>query len=53
MWSLKGLVNVKFNDNPFIQLDEAGKWTLLGQSTAQHIHLQTRPEAATRRSASA
>ncbi len=29
MWSLKGLVNVKFNDNPFIQLDEAGKWTLL------------------------
>lgn len=29
MWSLKGLVNVKFNDNPFIQLNEAPKWTLL------------------------
>lgn len=29
MWSLKGLVNVKFNDNPFIQLNEANRWPLL------------------------
>ena len=29
MWSLKGLVNVKFNDNPFIQLNEANRWVIL------------------------
>lgn len=29
MWSLKKLVNVKFNDNPFIQLNDSKNWTLL------------------------
>lgn len=29
MWSLKGLVNVKFNDNPFFQLNEANRWVIL------------------------
>ncbi len=29
MWSLKALVNVKFNDNPFTQLDDSKNWILL------------------------
>lgn len=29
LWSLKTLEKVKFNDNPFTQLDESTNWTLL------------------------
>ncbi len=41
MWSLKGLVDVKFNDNPFTQLDEAHNWVLLENIDCSNTDITT------------
>ena len=41
LWSLKKLVNAKFNDNPFIQLNEANRWTQLEDIDVANTQIPT------------
>lgn len=41
MWSLKGLVDVNFSNNPFTQLDEAHNWVLLESIDCSNTDIKT------------